>query len=193
MSRVARSAAVLLLFAALFWIGTLIHEGGHMLIALLHGVRIVHLQVLGLDLIPRLAFDPLPGYFGYVRYQGTLTEHQRLVFSLWGSLATFLVALAAQAVWWIARPPRGLLRAGLLFLCFFWVDVVYHSPLPGAASPARSFEPYRAATGLGLSPGLYAAIVWGLSALLLILTLLRWYLLRRRDTLMETTPEGIPN
>lgn len=195
MSRVIRSLGVVILVAVLFWLGVLLHEAGHIVSALAFGAHLTGLNVLGLDLVPRLAWNPLPGYYGYTSYQGHIHAEQEEIVRLWGSLSTFSLALIAQAVLWLTRPRRGIVRLTVLTLCFFWVDMLVHT-LPTLGIPSYLFfgtrtitsaaEAYLAAVALGLPGWLFQVLAVGLSLGLLLATLIRWYLLMRFDRLKTT-------
>jgi hypothetical protein len=193
MQRAIRSAGALLLIAALFWLGVLLHEAGHIVSAWIFGARLTRLNVLGLELVPRLGWRPLVGHYGLMSVRGALTPHQRDVMRLWGSLATLGAALAAQAVLWLTRPRRGAVRLCVLTLCFFWLDILTHT-LPTLGIPAyllfgtrtvtSSAEAYLAAVALGMPGWLFQALAVGVPVALLAATLIRWHLLRRADRLL---------
>lgn len=203
MGRVIRSLGVLLLIAALFWLGVLLHEAGHIASAWLFGARLTRLNVLGLDLIPSLGWRPQPGYYGLASYKGRLTPTQTQVVRLSGSLSTLSAAVAAQAGLWLSRPRRGITRLSVLILSFFWLDILTHT-LPTLGVPAYLFfgsraisstaEAYLAAVDLGMPGWLFQALVIGLSPGLLAATLIRWHLLARADRLTpgEMRPHTLP-
>jgi hypothetical protein len=193
MQRAIRSVGALLLIAALFWLGVLLHEAGHVVSAWIFGARLTRLNVLGLELVPRLGWHPLADHYGLMSFRGALTPHQRDVMRLWGSLATLGAALAAQAILWLTRPHRGAVRLCVLTLCFFWLDILTHT-LPTLGIPAyllfgtrtvtSSAEAYLAAVALGMPGRLFQALAVGVSVALLAATLIRWRLLRCADRLL---------
>ena len=190
MSFLARSMGAVLLVAALFAVGVLVHEMGHVVALWAFGARLGGLYILGFKLYPRLLWRPLPGYYGYVYYEDTLPMAQQQTLLLCGSLATFAVALIAQVALWITRPCRGRVRLAFLTLCFFWLDILTHT-LPtmgipaylffGARTVSQAAEAYLAAVALGVSPVIFQASVVGVSLLLLVLTMIRWYRLAQAD------------
>ncbi len=189
---ILRSLSAIGLIGILFWLGVLIHEAGHVASALWFGARLTRLNVLGLDLIPHLAPNLLSGYYGYMTYEGHLADKQHEIVRLSGSLATLGVALAAQAVLWIARPRPGVARLAVLTLCCFWLDVLVHT-LPTLGIPAYllfgvqtitpAAEAYLAAVALGMSARTFQALAVGSALALFGLTLIRWRRLRQLDSL----------
>ncbi len=188
--RLIRNLGVLALIIVVFWLGTLLHEAGHAISAVLFGARLTYLNVLWLDLIPSLRWNPLPGYFGYMRYEGDLTPIQHGIVGLAGSLSTVFVAVAAQIILWLTRPRRGVVRLAVLTGCFFWLDVLTHT-LPTLGIPAYLFfgvaettpraEAYLAAVALGMPGELFQALTLSLSVGLLGLTVIRWNRLSLAD------------
>lgn len=183
-----RSLGALALIGAIFWAGVLLHEAGHVLSALIFGARLTRLNVLGLEFLPSLRWQPMPGYYGYMTYQGDLTPVQDSLVSLAGSLATFSTAVVAQLVLWLIKPRPGAGRLAVLALCFFWLDILTHT-LPTLGIPAYLFfgsrtltpaaEAYRSAVALGMPGPLFQVLAVGLSLALLALTLFRWHRLAR--------------
>lgn len=190
MRQLSRSVGAAALIAGVFWLGTLLHEAGHAASAMLFGARLTYLNILWLDLIPSVRWNPLPGYFGYMRYEGDLTPIQQEVVGLAGSLSTLLVAVAAQMILWLTQPRKGVARLVALTGCFFWLDMLTHT-LPtlgvpayllfGVAETTPRAEAYLAAVALGMPGLLFQAFAIGLSAGLLALTLICWRRLRRTD------------
>lgn len=189
-SLLRNSLKALALIAALFWLGVLLHEAGHAASALLFGARLMWVNVLGLDLIPTLAWNPLSGYFGYMRYDSVLTPLQDEIVRLCGSLTTLWIALAAQCALWLGHRPKRFVRLALLTLCFYWLDILTYT-LPTLGIPAYLFfgthivtekaEAYLAAVEMGMSSWLFQVITLSLSIALLALTVARWYLLIQAD------------
>jgi hypothetical protein len=165
---------------------------GHVVALWIFGGRLAGLYILGFKLYPRLLWRPLPGYYGYVSPEDTLPAVQQQIFLLCGSLATLAAALSAQIILWATRPCRGMVRLALLTICFFWLDILTHT-LPTMGIPAYLFfggytvsqanEAYLAAVTLGMPATVFQASVVGVSLLLLVLTMFRWYRLAQIDRL----------
>ena len=191
---------VFVLIGGLFWLGVLLHEAGHVAAGGVFGARLTSLNVLGLDLLPSLRWNPMPGYYGFMDYSGDLSPSARDLVDLAGSLATLGVAVAAQLSLWLTRPQRGIIRWVNLTLCFFWLDVLTHT-LPtlgipsylffGARTTTQSAEAYLAAGSLGMPGWLFQALAVGLSIVPLAMTIVRWKLLIQVDKLNEAMSVNI--
>jgi hypothetical protein len=192
MKKIRHSLSVLALIGGLFWLGVLLHEAGHIVAAWMFGAQLIQLNVLGLDLLPSLQWAPMPGYYGFMDYNGVLSSTQETIVSLSGSLATFGVAVAAQLGLWLHHPRRGMARWAVLVLCFFWLDILTHT-LPTLGIPAYLFfgsrtvtssaEAYLAAVSLGMPGWLFQTLAVGSSVALLALTVIGWKLLAQGDKL----------
>jgi hypothetical protein len=178
----------LALIGGLFVLGVFVHEAGHAAAALAFGGRLTGINVLGMRLLPTFGWDFQAGYYGFMSYKGDLTPAQMEIVSLCGSMATFALALAAQAVWWTGPLRRGWPRWAVLTVCFFWLDVLTHT-LPTLGIPAylffgkheisRAAEAYLAAVALGMPGWLFQALAVGFSAALGAITVVRWLMLER--------------
>ena len=166
---------------AVLWLGTLIHEGAHALVAAACGARVEEMNVLGLDIYPALRVHYRPGYYGYVRFDRRLPSPQVELMAAAGSLSTLAVALLAQVVLWINPPRRRWLRLLVIGFCFSWLDLLYHTlPTMGLRPPffalrlVERAEAYNALVALGLPAWWLGAAVVAISLMLLVLTLARW-------------------
>lgn len=194
MSNIKSSLGMLALIGGLFWLGVLLHEAGHIVAAWMFGAQLTRLNVLWLEIVPAIRWNPIPGFYGYMSYAGDLSPRAQDLVELVGSLSTFGVAVTAQAGLWLACPRRGIARWMMLTLCFFWLDILTHT-LPtlgvpayllfGARTITSSAEAYLAAVSLGMPGWLFQALVIGLSIALLVLTLIRWKLLIQVDKLNQ--------
>lgn len=172
--------AGILIALGTLWIGTLVHESGHILIALVCGANVAELNVLGLTLYPSLYFAPRPGYFGYVRFDAPLPAPRVQYMQMAGSLSTLALALLAQAVLWLGPPRRTGLRLINSAACFMWVDVVWHTvPVLLGRRESGYAETFTALVTLGVPRWLAAGVLLGISLTLLVLTLTRWWRLAR--------------
>lgn len=171
------TAGVVATVFAVLWLGTLVHESGHALVALAFGAHVEEMNVVGLNIYPALHIHYQLGKFGYVRFDRALPYPQAEYMRMAGSLGTLMGALLAQGVLW-GRPPRHIsLRFIVIAFCFSWIDLFWHTSfaLLGLRSKAYA-ETYNALVALGAPGWLVSMAVVGISALLLILTLVRWRL-----------------
>lgn len=112
----------LLLFATLL-AGTAWHEVvGHGLTGVLCGGRITHVDILGVQVWPRLRWTGWPTAYGHCLVRGIPTSTGRLVMQLGGSLSTWLISAGAVTLLW-ARRWRGWRRVVLVCLGIWWVDL----------------------------------------------------------------------
>ncbi len=171
--RVWRLLGHLGLAAALFALGTLWHEAGHGLAAIVFGARVVRLNVLGVQLYPALDWDLQPGYWGRIWWQGHLMPGQRAWELLSGNLATLTVSIVALPLY-LRCPWRGLARTALLTLSFFFLDALLHTlptfGLPmyflfGRRDAETVSEGYQAAVALGLPGWVFQVAVVGYAIL----------------------------
>lgn len=171
----AQAAGIVAVAFVVLWLGTLIHESGHVLVARASGARIEEVNVVGLNVYPVLRLHYQPGKFGYVRFDHKLPYPQVEYMRLAGSLSTLAVALLAQGVLWAKPPRRTWPRLIVIAFCFSWIDVFWHTLLALLGLRSRAFaEAYNALVALGAPGWLVSMAVVGISALLLILTLVRW-------------------
>lgn len=153
----------------LFVLGTLVHEVGHGLTAVVFGARVVQLNVLGIQLYPSLGWDYQARYFGRIWWQGQLTSNQQAWVLLAGNLATMAVAFTALLLYLRWR-SNGLIGTILLTLSFFFLDTLTHT-LPTFGLPMYLFfgrrsvesvsEGYLAAVSLGVPGRVFQAMVVG--------------------------------
>jgi hypothetical protein len=175
-------AGIAAILVGVLWLGTLVHEAGHALVGMAYGLRVKEINVLGLNLYPVPRFHVWPGYLGYVRFEGALPHRQAdLYVTMAGSLGTLVTALLAQVALWMRPPRRVWPRLILTGVCFFWVDILWHTSLTLVGLRDRSYaEAYDALIALGAPGWLVGTATISISALLLGLTLLRWWRLARR-------------
>ena len=191
--RVLKHLGIILI---LFALGTLWHEAGHGLAAILFGARVVRVNVLGLQLYPSLAWDFQTGYFGRIWWRGQMTPDQRAWVSLSGNLATMLVSVAALALYSRLR-LRGAARTALLTLSFFFLDILAHT-LPSFGLPVylifgrRSVESvsegYLAAIALGLPGWVFQAAVVGYALLAVVLIIRTLRIGKQKEKKMAKEP-----
>jgi len=173
--RLGWAAGILAIAFAVLWLGTLVHEGGHALVALACGARVEEMNVLGLNVYPALRVRYRPGFYGYVRLDRLLPHPQVEYMRMAGSLGTLAVALLAQAILWAAPPRRAWPRLVVIGFCFSWIDIVYHTlPVLVGSRSTISAEAYSALVAVGASDWMVGMAVIGVSGLLLTLTLVRW-------------------
>ena len=166
---------ILLIAFVVLWLGTLVHELGHVLVAEAFGARITEMNVLGLDVYPDPRVHYRPGFYGYVRFDRSLPYPQVEYMRMAGSLSTLAVALLAQAALWVAPPRRTWPRLAVTGFCFSWIDLFYHTlPVLLGRQSSGSAEVYNSLVALGVPGWVVGAAVVGVSVLLLILTLVRW-------------------
>jgi hypothetical protein len=175
-------AGIAVIILGVLWLGTLVHEAGHALVGTAYGLRVTEMNVLGLNLYPRLRFHVQPGYFGYVLFEGAMPHRQAGQYmTMAGSLSTLAVAVLALAVFWVWPPRRTWPRLILTAFCFSWVDLLWHTSFALVGLRDRSFaETYSALVALGAAEWLAGTATIGISILLLVLTVLRWRQLVRR-------------
>jgi hypothetical protein len=166
----------------LFVLGTLMHEAGHGLAAILFGAQVVRLNVLGIQVYPSLVWDFQPGYFGRIWWQGPLAPRRRAGVLLSGNLVTMVVSFTALLLYLRCR-PRGLAHTALLTLSLFFLDTLAHTlptfGLPmyllfGRRSVETVSEGYLAAVVLGVPGWVFQLAIVGYS--LLAMVLLGWRL-----------------
>lgn len=166
--------AYIVLMLALYPLGVICHEVlGHGLTGALVGGRVVRVEILGLDIWPRLQWKGWQGHYGYCDVRGISTRAGEAAMALAGSLSTWVVSIIAIALLYWRRWSREA-RAVLLCLGLWWMDMLTYT-LPSWGLPRsvlwgqREFsEPYEAAVALGL-PGRYFQIAVILSSVLLLL------------------------
>jgi hypothetical protein len=172
----SQTAGIVAIIFAVLWLGTLVHESGHALIAMAFGAHIEEVNVVGLNIYPALRLHYQQGKFGYVRFDRTLPYPQVEYMRLAGSLSTLVVALLAQGILW-SKPPRRRTWPRLIAIafCCSWIDTFWHTLLALLGLRSTTYaEAYNALVALGASGWLVSMAVVGISALLLILTLVRW-------------------
>ena len=161
----------------LFVLGTLMHEAGHGLAAILFGARVVRLNVLGIQVYPSLVWDFQPGYFGRIWWQGQLTLRRQAGVLLSGNLVTMVVSFTALLLY-LRRRPRGLAHTALLTLSLFFLDTLAHTlptfGLPmyllfGRRSVETISEGYLAAVALGVPGWVFQLAIVGYSMLAAVL------------------------
>lgn len=173
--RLGWAAGILAIAFAVLWLGTLVHEGGHALVALACGARVEEMNVLGLNVYPALRFHYRPGFFGYVRLDRSLPHPQVEYMRMAGSLSTLAVALLAQAILWAAPPRRAWPRLVVIGFCFSWIDIAYHTlPVLVGWRSTISAEAYSALIAVGAPDWMVGMAVIAVSVVLLTLTLVRW-------------------
>ncbi len=144
--------------------GTLCHELiGHGVTGVMCGGRIAYVEVLGVSLWPRLGFAGWSGMYGLADVDGDVSATGQHLISLGGSMSTWLVSVAAVALLWL-RPRRGVVRAGLICLSLWWIDLfTYTLPTWGLRRSilwgGQFSEPCEAAVALGVPRHVYQGFV----------------------------------
>jgi hypothetical protein len=179
--RAARSLPHLALAGLLFAFGVFLHELGHGIAATLLGVRIVRINVVGVDIWPDFRLNLEHGYWGRIWWRGTLTPVESAWVGLSGNLATMSASLAAlPLLLYLPRgapasgqrgqiPRRPFVRTALVVLSLYFMDTLLHTlptlGLPmyvlfGRRDPASVSEGYLSAQTLGCpGPVFQGAIV----------------------------------
>jgi hypothetical protein len=163
--------AVALVTGALF-----AHELGHALAATLFGARVVMFNVLGMQWYPIMEWMPQLGFGGYVYWWAAPARTSHWLIVMAGSNFTMLLAITAVLALTLTR-PRGLARTSLAVISLYFLDSMIHAlPVLGVWRPAwnfrfsRSFsEAHTAAVNLGIPSQVYLAVVFILSAFILVL------------------------
>lgn len=180
----------LLIIVVLLWVGTLIHEMGHVIVVWLAGGTLTELNVFGVDLYPHLGLTMQSGYYGWMGYDGHINSIQHAHLMLWGSLATLITAIIAQVILWAHPLQKWLPRFMVIVVSFFWLDIFTHT-LPAVGLPMYLFfgsrsaestsEAYQGAVALGMPGMLFAVLTIAISILLMSLTLLQWRRLKQPE------------
>ena len=117
----------------IFVCGTLLHEGGHALVALLSGGGVEEVVVLGVRIYPEFSLYGEFRSYGHVQYAEALDPIPQAWSRVAGSGATALVALLAFLLW--HRSSRtGFLRTAQLACMTLVFDAFCHS-LPWVGIP----------------------------------------------------------
>jgi len=176
--------ARLFIFAAVLTVvGASLHAAGHVSVATVAGARVVGVNVLGVEIVPHVAWRPRSGSYGWVHQTGALTPRQIALVQIAGSGTTWLVSLLAALSYRLRRRLRGpLLRSARLALACLWADVVIHT-LPVASVPIewwlglrRGVHPFgelhAGAVALGMPTVVVLALVFATP--LLVAGLISW-------------------
>jgi hypothetical protein len=173
-------AGMVALAFVVLWVGTLVHECGHALVGVACGVEVERMNVLGVDLYPRLRIDYQAGYFGRVWFSRGLSYPQDEWMRAAGSLSTLAVAMACQAALWLRPSQRRWLQTLIVGFCFSWLDIFWHTSLALLGRRSMIYaEAYSALVALGVPRLALSAAIFGVSGLLLAATMMRWRMLRR--------------
>ena len=121
------AASIIVLF------GTLLHEGGHALVALLSGGGIEEVVVSGVRIYPDVGFDGEPRSFGHVLYARALEPIPNAWSRVAGSGTTALVGLIAFLLWHRSS-RKGVLGTAQLACIALLFDAFCHS-LPWVGIP----------------------------------------------------------
>ncbi len=158
MTRLKASAKFIALLILLYPLGVITHELiGHGGVGLLAGGELVHVQILGLAIWPRIEWIGWQGHYGECGVAGIGNPHNRAWMALGGALSTWLVSVAATGLL-LARRWKRPTRWVLACLSLWWIDLfTYTLPSWGIPrsilwGPRSGSEPYEAAMELGL-PG----------------------------------------
>ncbi len=157
-SQFGRAAAFLALLILLYPLGVICHELlGHGGVGILAGGRVVQVEILGLDIWPRLAWRGWQGHYGECHVDGITDPRGQAWMALGGALSTWLVSVTATGLL-LARRWKRPTRWVLACFSLWWIDLLTYT-LPSWGLPRsilwgqRTFsEPYEAARALGL-PG----------------------------------------
>jgi len=156
----------------LYPLGVLCHElVGHGLTGVAFGGRIERVEILGLDVWPRLHWAGWQGHYGNCEVRDVASPAGEQWMALGGALSTWAVSVAALVALRLGR-WRQPARAVLTCLSLWWIDMLtYTLPSWGLRRSVfwgqRTFsEPYEAAVALGMPGWLFQMVVVASSALL---------------------------
>ena len=167
-------------------VGTLCHEViGHGAVGILAGGRVVHVEVLGVGLWPKISWTGWPDRWGGCGVAGVPTPTGGYLVYLCGSISTWVVAVMAVFVLWIRR-WHGWKRTLLICCSFWWFDLLtYTLPSWGLKRYVlfgnRFQEPYDAAVSLGIPGPVFQAAVVGVCVLIVVALIVRL----RRDSVVK--------
>lgn len=162
-------AALLCLPAA-----TACHEViGHGLTGVLAGGRIVSVDILFLQVWPRVRIHPWEGRYGQCSVEGIPSQTGELLMELGGSMSTCIASIVALVLLRVRHWSSPWVRAPLLAVGLWWIDLLtYTLPTWGIRRSIlwgdRYAEPYEAAVALGVPGRLFQAGVVILSVTLAI-------------------------
>lgn len=153
-------------------VGTVWHEVvGHGLVAVVCGGRIDQVEILGLELYPRLHCLGWQHHYGSCGTAGVDSAAACALVSLGGSMSTWLVSFIAMVLLWVRR-WGPCMRIVLVCLAIWWIDLLtYTLPswgLPRSAVWGQDYysEPYEAAVALGVPGWLFQVFAVASSVLL---------------------------
>lgn len=168
-----RTLGFLLLLIALYPLGVITHELiGHGGVGLLAGGELVHVEILGLVIWPRIDWIGWQGHYGECGITRIADPRARAWMSLGGALSTWLVAVAATGLLFARRWKRPT-RWVLACLSLWWIDLfTYTLPSWGIPrsilwGPRSGSEPYEAAMDLGMPGPVFQFLAITTSAALL--------------------------
>ncbi len=149
-------------------VGTFWHEFvGHGLTANFYGGEMKKLAVLGVQVFPSVevaGFDSKKGFFGWIQYEG-VSEKDRPVVSLMGSVSTFVVSCVALAVFLVFK-FSGYAKTIVFSFAIWFIDLFQHT--------LRFGEVLQAAKSLGANEWVFFVGVIGVSIVFAFLIVRRW-------------------
>ncbi|MBI5763330.1 MAG: hypothetical protein HZA51_07390 [Planctomycetes bacterium] len=173
MNPIAAFAKFLTLLLTLYPLGVITHELiGHGGVGLLAGGELVHVEILGVVIWPRIEWIGWQGHYGVCGVTGIADPHARAWMSLGGALSTWLASVTATGLL-LARRWKRPARWVLACLSLWWIDLfTYTLPSWGIRrsilwGPRSGSEPYEAAMELGLPGPVFQFLAITTSAALL--------------------------